>query len=190
MRLHRLTHKKTARWDGGSTEEYFIYPEGASYSNRDFTIRLSRAVVERSGGSFTHLPGFKRFLIPLEKVMVLDVEGEEKRIPPHETFCFDGDQRILSRSTGADVNLMVSAEKEASFSSVPYANRLILRDEEIKAKILFFYHPERELLIQDGTYKLALPAGEWAVYIAEGPCELVCSAKGEANRLIWAKVIL
>ena len=56
---------KTSNWSGGITTELFIYPREADYKKRDFLFRLSSATVDLDRSDFTPLPGFFRFISPL-----------------------------------------------------------------------------------------------------------------------------
>ncbi len=37
---------QTTNWGGGTTSEWFIFPEASSYQERNFLIRISTATVE------------------------------------------------------------------------------------------------------------------------------------------------
>ena len=47
------SHAVTTRWSGGTTTEFYIAPEGSSYTRRDFQIRISSATVDDPESDFT-----------------------------------------------------------------------------------------------------------------------------------------
>lgn len=98
---------KTTEWSGGTTTELFIWPEGGSYAERRFNIRISTAVVELEESDFTPLPGVKRFLTPLCPGFVLTVNGDEKELPYGEALEFSGDDSVHCKGSGRDLNLML-----------------------------------------------------------------------------------
>ena len=59
MRILHLTETdyKVGLWSGGSTTELFIWPEGADYGKREFTLRVSSARVDLEESDFTPLQG-------------------------------------------------------------------------------------------------------------------------------------
>ena len=67
MRILLLTEKdyKVGQWSGGSTTELFIWPKGADYAKREFTLRVSSARVDLEESDFTPLPGVNRYITPL-----------------------------------------------------------------------------------------------------------------------------
>ena len=67
MKILHLTEKdyKVGLWSGGSTTELFIWPEGADYSRREFTFRVSSARVDLEESDFTPLMGVTRYITPL-----------------------------------------------------------------------------------------------------------------------------
>ena len=98
---------KTTSWSGGTTTELFIWPEGASYAERRFSVRISTASVDIDESVFTPLPGVKRFLTLLCQGFELNVNGEEKRLPYGEVLEFSGEDAVTCRGRGRDLNLML-----------------------------------------------------------------------------------
>lgn len=102
----------TTQWSGGTTTELAISPEGALYSERDFTWRLSSAHVQEESSDFTALPDYRRLISLLDGSMDLKVEdGERFSLSPKEIFPFDGALRVKSFGRCLDFNLMVRKSK-------------------------------------------------------------------------------
>ena len=57
---------QTSVWSGGTTTQFFIYPEDGDYKAGSFQVRISSATVELLKSSFTSLPGVKRYLMRLK----------------------------------------------------------------------------------------------------------------------------
>ena len=77
MRVLHLTAAEywISQWSGGTTTEIFIWPEGASYAAREFSLRISSATVELEESDFTPLPGVERYITPLEGGFTLTHPG-------------------------------------------------------------------------------------------------------------------
>ncbi len=105
----------TTRWPGGTTTELLLLPQDGDYGRRRFSCRLSSAVVEAEESTFTRLPGVRRWIVPLERPLVLWHEaGQEVRLDPYDVYAFDGGRETHSRGTGRDFNLMLQGEAQGS----------------------------------------------------------------------------
>jgi len=95
-------------WSGGKTRELAIYPEEASYPERDFIWRLSSADIELEESDFTALPDYDRTLMVLSGELVLSYEGKRSmRLKELEQDSFDGGCAVKSFGKATDYNLMV-----------------------------------------------------------------------------------
>ena len=109
MPVTKTTAGETRRtlWSGGSTTEYFIYPPGKEYADRDFEIRISSATVDKEPSTFTSLPGFHRLLMPLNAPMRLVFEEDrEVLLAPMESTDFDGGVQTTSYGICTDFGIM------------------------------------------------------------------------------------
>ena len=112
-----------SNWSGGSTTQLLIYPQEASYEERNFLFRVSTASVELESSEFTPLDGFMRVIASLEGEMLLTHAmhcGElKKRILPLDTVhYFDGGLPTHCEGRARDLNLMLklgSADGEIRF---------------------------------------------------------------------------
>ena len=102
---------QTNKWSGGTTTELFIYPEGATYANRDFDVRISTATIEVEESTFTSLPDFDRTLMILAGQIEICHKGRYKKLlRKFEIDNFSGGWETTSIGTATDFNVMTSAE--------------------------------------------------------------------------------
>lgn len=103
----------TSGWSGGTTTELFIWPETASYAQRDFGIRVSTATVELPVSEFTLLPGIERTLMVLEGTLMLVFEtgdgSAEVKLEPLEMAQFAGGTPTTGYGQVRDFNVMCAA---------------------------------------------------------------------------------
>lgn len=100
---------ETTEWSGGTTTQFYIYPEDSHYKDRDFIFRLSSAVVRDEESVFTKLDGFKRILLMLDGKVSLSYNGEKEiELSPGMQDTFDGGWDTVSHGSAVDFNLMMS----------------------------------------------------------------------------------
>lgn len=111
MDIRHLTPKDYAvsRWSGGTTTEIFIWPEGASYAAREFSLRISSATVELEESDFTALPGVMRYIVPLQGSFTLcHGDGAPVRmLPMNPPYRFSGEIATHCVGKATDFNLML-----------------------------------------------------------------------------------
>ena len=111
MRILHLSEKdyKTSIWSGGTTTELFIWPQGADYAKREFTFRISSAVVELAESDFTPLPGVERWITPLQGGFTLTHPGKAPVVmgPLAEPYRFSGEEPTHCVGQATDFNLML-----------------------------------------------------------------------------------
>ena len=109
IEYYREENFKTSKWSGGKTREILLLPEGSSYQERSFCIRLSSATIDVPSSRFTHLEGVKRFITPLSHPFLLEVNGTPPfLLCPFEVFQFSGSDVVQSYGMSVDFNLMLS----------------------------------------------------------------------------------
>ena len=69
---------KASIWSGGLTYEYMVYPETASYADRDFAFRISSTKIEKIPSEFTKFKGYHRYLVMLDNALDIEVNKEKK----------------------------------------------------------------------------------------------------------------
>ncbi|UKN01180.1 HutD family protein [Paracrocinitomix mangrovi] len=105
--MNIIRSNKTTNWGGGTTTELYIWPENATYKNRDFDFRLSTATVEVENAEFTPLPRVKRTLMVLDGQLGLQHEGQHSKfLNAFDQEQFDGGWKTNSIGTCIDFNLM------------------------------------------------------------------------------------
>lgn len=111
MRILHLTEHdyKTSRWSGGTTTELFIWPQGADYAKREFSFRISSAVVELEESDFTPLTGVTRYITPLTGGFTLTHPGKTPVVmgPLAEPYRFSGEEDTHCVGCATDFNLML-----------------------------------------------------------------------------------
>lgn len=111
MRILHLTEKdyKMGRWSGGSTTELFIWPEGADYARREFTLRVSSARVDLEESDFTPLMGVTRYITPLSGGFTLIHPGCAPVVmgPMADPYRFSGAIPTHCEGKATDFNLML-----------------------------------------------------------------------------------
>lgn len=119
MEIIKPSKQKTTNWSGGLTTELFIYPEGSSYSKRNFDFRLSTATVEIETSVFTPLPHVQRTLMVLEGQMELNHKGHHSTVlGPLDVDKFDGGWETSSKGTCVDFNLMCLNETKGTVEGI------------------------------------------------------------------------
>lgn len=108
IRLLSKNDIKASIWSGGLTYEYLIYPETASYADRDFTFRISSATIEQEPSAFTKFKGYHRYLVMLDNDLQIEVNKERKVYEKYEIMEFNSDDEVTSYTKGIDFNWMVS----------------------------------------------------------------------------------
>lgn len=111
MRIFHLTQNdyKVGTWSGGSTTELFIWPKGADYAKREFSLRVSSARVDLPESDFTPLPGVTRYITPLTGGFTLTHPGKSPVVmfPMAEPYRFSGEIATHCVGKATDFNLML-----------------------------------------------------------------------------------
>ncbi len=111
MRIFHLTQKdyKVGRWSGGSTTELFIWPEGADYAKREFSLRVSSARVDLEESDFTPLEGVTRYITPVSGGFTLTHPGKPPvaMAPLSQPYRFSGEIPTHCVGRATDFNLML-----------------------------------------------------------------------------------
>lgn len=107
LQITRKTELITTKWLGGTTTQLAIYPEGASYADRNYLFRISTATVEAEESVFTSLQGVSRIIMILDGVLRLEHKGRHTNtLSKFETDSFEGDWETRGFGKVWDFNLM------------------------------------------------------------------------------------
>ena len=111
MRVLHLKSKdhKTSVWSGGTTTELFIWPKGADYGKREFSFRVSSAVVALSESDFTPLNGVMRWITPISGGFTLTHPGKPAVMMASldAPYFFSGEEDTHCVGSATDFNLML-----------------------------------------------------------------------------------
>lgn len=111
VKIIRKTEQKTSQWSGGTTTQLAIFPETATYDQRDFLFRISTAKIEAAESKFTSLPGISRTIMILEGNLTLNHEGHySEALQKFSIDSFDGGWKTTSSGKVTDFNLMTSGQ--------------------------------------------------------------------------------
>ncbi|WP_153732112.1 HutD/Ves family protein [Sporosarcina obsidiansis] len=109
IQLIRKNDQITNEWSGGLTTQLAIYPEDADYAKRNFTWRISSAIVEVEESVFTPLPDIQRLLMVIDGELTLKHEGHHQvHLQPYEQDRFCGGWTTRSLGKVRDFNLMLA----------------------------------------------------------------------------------
>ena len=103
--------RRVTSWSGGKTTELFLYPFDGSYAERRFQIRISSATIDIPESRFTRLDGVTRYLTPLSDGFYLKRAGHWSFLPRGDVLLFSGEEDILCRGSGRDLNLMLKSTR-------------------------------------------------------------------------------
>ena len=171
MRILHLTEKdyKVGLWSGGSTTELFIWPEGADYAKREFTLRVSSARVDLEESDFTPLQGVTRYITPLSGGFTLTHPGTAPMVmgPLAEPYRFSGEIATHCVGKATDFNLMLKgAEGEMTLCQETW---------QLRSGFNCLYAVADTAVDMGDSY--TLKAGELLVVFAEKACTAQVSTK-------------
>lgn len=150
-------------WDGGETFEYYIYPENALYTNRDFLFRISAATINKVPSTFTRFNNYNRFLVMLDNNLKINNNGNEEYYTTNDVFKFDSNSDIISYTKGNDFNLMVSKNikaadvfflKDAVRLNQPFVFIFGLKDCSIEVNNEKMALKQKDLLLIENTNRI------------------------------------
>jgi environmental stress-induced protein Ves len=124
------SNQKETEWSGGTTTQLYIYPDEATYQERNFLFRMSTASVKVPESTFTKLPGVSRVIMVLDGELKLVHENRySKLLKKFDTDTFEGDWNTKSFGMVTDFNLMTSGNVTGNIRPI------LLQPEELVSKI-------------------------------------------------------
>lgn len=138
VRLNSKTDRIVHSWAGGSTEEVLLLPEGSTWENKNFKIRVSSAVCFGGSSLFSDFTGFTRHISPRKGLLQMEhvlQSGEKKSVhlEPYEIDIFQGAWKTTSEGAYEDFNLLT----DNSFSGAVQA---------VKGSTEFSFDPKKQYL--------------------------------------------
>ncbi|OYU95403.1 MAG: hypothetical protein CFE21_09660 [Bacteroidetes bacterium B1(2017)] len=189
--LKDLEYVKT-RWEGGTSTQLLILPVNASYAQRNFQIRISKATIKGGESNFTLLPGIKRNLVLLEGAVLLSLKGKGKRLMlPGDEMNFSGNQEISSLGKATDFNVMMQGKGRASTQLLNLAKEeSVSVDMSTAGQLVFFHVHMGSVKIKVGTKTILLGSNQ-SFYIpkftAQTAIELYAN---KASTIVLAEVLM
>jgi uncharacterized protein len=162
----KITKKEqlhTNTWQGGTTTQLAIYPEGAVYKNLDFIFRISTATIDAEQSAFTVLPNVARELMVLAGEMVIAHKGHHtKQLKKFDTDSFRGDWETTSMGKATDFNVMTRGNAKANvtgFTLPENANKALVLDGDVMAVYVY----SGEVCMEQSSAKTTLTEGDVAL---------------------------
>lgn len=114
----RHAQQKTTQWSGGTTTELWLWPEGTSYLDRTFDIRISTATIDVPESTFSDLSGYTRYLMSLtDPITLFKDQLDPVLLEPLIPYAFDGGASMKSIGTATDFNVMVKPSLQADLKA-------------------------------------------------------------------------
>lgn len=142
----------TSDWSGGTTSQIYIDPKDANVSQKNFNFRISSATCDLDESEFTKYSEFTRYITPITGDLSLNNNGENIHINPYEVYCFDGNDKVISRGKVRDYNLIIKKDNKG----LMYSKKLEDEEVNIKAKTkkcIIFNYDSKTTYIYEGNSK-------------------------------------
>lgn len=150
----------TSKWQGGSTTELLVLPEGSSFAARNFQLRISMARVLGPEGSFTPMKGYRRNLLMLEGAMLLHGQKGIRLVLPGDEIKFSGSESISSKGSGTDFNVMLRKGRAAVQMLSLAAGEAVILDQSVSGQLVHFFAWKGAVQIRIGKLKYRLEKGD------------------------------
>lgn len=149
---------QNSTWSGGSTTQLYISPADASYSGRNFDVRISTAKLEAEQSTFTLLPGVNRKLMILEGEIYINHQNHySKRLKQFDVDSFKGDWITTAIGTCIDFNVMTTGNKQSELFGLHIAansNSHINLEEQWNTMCLYVITGSLQIEINQTNYFL------------------------------------
>lgn len=155
-------------WSGGTTRQVWIFPEGSSYTDRNFKIRISTATVDVEESNFTSLPGYFRTLMVLEgELKTVHKNQHIARLKKFETDQFLGEWETKGYGRCTDFNIICTGQYDVLVEDIgPDAGEWFLDFESTFHKVGFYIHKGGAELYST-TSKVQLHQGDFILLEGE-----------------------
>ena len=124
----------TTKWAGGETTQLIIYPEDASFSEKDFLWRVSSAIFTSTEPKVSDSSHSQRYILPLEGKLNLSHQGLYKReLDKYQVEYFDGSWSTFSENTldCRDYNFIVKSGNQAKMQILNKGDQYTLRGSQV-----------------------------------------------------------
>ena len=106
-RIIRADDVVRGTWSGGSTAEYYSWPEGSAFARRDFIFSICSATVDLEYSTFTPYPEHDRVILSVSDGFALSHDGERRELGRLEPHAFTGEAVTESFGRYSDFNLVM-----------------------------------------------------------------------------------
>lgn len=158
-------HFFISQWSGGSSTQLYISPANASYTARNFDLRISTAKVEVEESTFTALPGINRKLMILEGEIIILHEGQySKQLKAFDVENFSGDWKTSAIGCCTDFNVMTTSLKQSELYHITMgATNSYQLKPKTKCNSLFLYATSGTIHLQLKNVNYILETGNLLV---------------------------
>ncbi len=178
-------------WSGGSTTQLYIYPEDASYADRNFQFRISTAKVEIAESTFTSLPGFSRKLMILEGEITVHHEDQySKKLTPFEVDTFSGAWNTSAVGMCVDFNVMTAGTIQSELTSAELAEDEVLQlSGNEHWSMLFLYPLDEGLKVEMNQERIQVDKGN-LFCVQELGNETIALSSENTGRIVFVRIKL
>jgi len=193
MKIIRQQDQSLTTWSGGTTRQVYIFPEGSSYTDRNFQIRISTATVEVETSVFTSLPGYFRRLMVLEGELHLIHQGQhESHLKKFDEDSFMGEWKTVSYGKATDFNAMSTEQYATMLSGYEVEpSKEILDYSEVPVYQAGFYIYKGTFKVISGNDTLTLAQGDFMLleaYECKGTIQMENEKPAELVRVMVEKL--
>lgn len=175
----------TTLWSGGTTTELYIAPKAASYSARNFNVRVSTATVDCEKSIFTPLPGYTRKLMILDGQIIISHKNRySTKLLPGQIELFDGGWETSSNGRCVDFNVMTKGKQSRLFQKHLDVNTDFELVPQFSCSVLVIYVHSGMILIQEPKNNTTITTGDVIICKQDDLVGLSIRSKDEAILVI------
>lgn len=169
----RENNKIRSVWSGGTTTQLYIYPSDSLYTDRDFDLRISSAVIEVEESDFTPLKGYSRIIMVLEgELEIIHKNQYSKFLNRFDTDSFSGDWETSSKGKVIDFNLMMGEKVSGTMKAIVLIDSLPIRKTIFESEnFVAYYVVSGELNFESESIHSIVETGEMIVLKSIGEME-------------------
>lgn len=169
----RENNKIRSVWSGGTTTQLYIYPSDNLYTDRDFDLRISSAVIEVEESDFTPLKGYSRIIMVLEgELEIIHKNQYSKFLNRFDTDSFSGDWETSSKGKVIDFNLMMGEKVSGTMKAIVLIDSLPIRKTIFESEnFVAYYVVSGELNFESESIHSIVETGEMIVLKSIGEME-------------------
>lgn len=95
------------KWQGGSTRQLFVYPEGKTIIEEDCDFEITSSTMDFTHTEYNIFKGCDRLLMIIDgETTLYHDEGKSIKLKKYETYNFSGETKTYSQGTGTDYEII------------------------------------------------------------------------------------